>query len=259
MHAYFDGELDADSAQEVERHLEHCAECRGLLDDLKQMRGGLRRGLTVERAPGDLRDKILLALDQEPAAAAAPAGAARPAVGRRRASSFWSGALGGFGAAALAASLAFFYWLPAGGNALLNDLVSAHVRSLTPNHLIEVVSTDRHTVKPWFAGRAPVSPAVADFESQGYKLLGGRTDPVQGERAAVVVYQHGAHIINVFAWASDAGAVTQTTTRNGYHLDFWKVGNLQYCAVSDTGWDELAGLVRLLRELAVTEDHPAGE
>jgi anti-sigma factor RsiW len=253
-HAYFDGELDADSAQEVERHLEHCAECRGLLDDLKQMRGGLRRGLTVERAPGDLRDKILLALDQEPAGAT---DAAQRTVGRgRRPPSFWSGAFSGFGAAALAASLALFYWLPSGGNALLDALVSAHVRSLTSDHLIEVVSTDRHTVKPWFAGRAPVSPAVADFEAQGYKLLGGRTDPVEGQRAAVLVYQHGAHTINVFTWASDAPAVPHEITRNGYHLDFWKVGNLQYCAVSDTGWDELQGLVRLLRELAVKEDRP---
>jgi anti-sigma factor RsiW len=173
-------------------------------------------------------------------------------------SSFWSGALSGFGAAALAASLAWFYWLPSGNNALLDELVGAHVRSLTTDHLIEVVSTDRHTVKPWFAGRAPVSPVVADFESSGYKLLGGRTDPMEGRRAAVVVYRHGAHTINVFTWASDASALRLETTRNGYHLDFWKVGNLQSCAVSDTGWNELEGLVRLLRELAEKEDR-AGE
>ena len=259
VQAYFDAELDADSAHEVERHIEHCAECRGLLNDLKELRGGLRRDLTVERAPGDLRAKILQALDQEAQPSRVTPVRNGVARGRRRVPSFWRGAFSGFGGAAVAAALVMFYWLPTGGNALLDDLVSEHVQSLAPNHLIEVLSTDRHTVKPWFAGRADVSPAVADFDSQGYKLIGGRTDPVEGQRAAVLVYQHGAHTINVFTWASNARALTQQTTRNGYHLDFWKVGNLQYCAVSDTGWDELQGLARLLRDLAIKEDHPLKE
>lgn len=256
VHAYFDAELDADSAHDVERHLEHCAACSELLNDLKGLRGGLRRYFTLERAPGDLRDKVLQALDQE----------ARPTTGAplrrglsrgwRSTPQFWRGACSGFGAAAAAAVLMMLYWPPTGGNALLDGLISEHVHSLSPNHLIEVVSTDRHTVKPWFAGRADVSPAVADFEPLGYKLLGGRTDPIEGQRAAVLVYQHGAHTINVFSWASNARAITRETTRNGYHLDFWKVGNVQYCAVSDTGWDELQGLTRLLRDLAIKEDHP---
>lgn len=254
VQAYFDAELDADSAHEVERHIEHCAECRGWLNDLKELRGGLRRDLTVERAPGDLRAKILQALDQEQLPeGVVPLRARSP----KRVAPFWRGAFSGFGGAALAAGLLMFYWLPSSGNALLDDLVSEHVQSLAPNHLIEVVSTDRHTVKPWFAGRADVSPAVADFDAQGYKLIGGRTDPVEGQRAAVLVYQHGAHTINVFSWASNARALTQQTTRNGYHMDFFKVGNLQYCAVSDTGWEELQGLTRLLRDLAIKEDHPA--
>jgi anti-sigma factor RsiW len=121
-----------------------------------------------------------------------------------------------------------------------------------PAHLIDVESTDRHTVKPWFAGHTDVSPVVADFNEQGYRLVGGRADYFDHQRAAVVVYQHGPHIINVFSWAGTE-RVLKDTTRNGYHLAFWKAGNLEYCAVSDTGWEELLGLVRLLKDLAARD------
>jgi anti-sigma factor RsiW len=255
LQAYFDGELDADSAHAIEGHLEHCGACRGLLKELEQLRFELRGGLEVERAPVELRARILEALDGElvPVRRAAPAAARK----RRFFTPFWAGAFSGIGGSAVAAAtLAFVLAVPSAGNALVDDVVSAHVRSLMPDHLIEVVSTDRHTVKPWFAGHADVSPAVADFEPQGYRLVGGRADYLERQRAAAVVYQHGKHTINVFSWASDA-TIARNQTRNGYHLAFWKVGNLQYCAISDTGWDELGGLVTLLRDLATRDQHPA--
>jgi anti-sigma factor RsiW len=171
-----------------------------------------------------------------------------------RAASFWAGAAGGIGGTAIAATVAFLLLAPPLLNPLVNDLLSAHVRSLMPAHLIDVVSTDKHTVKPWFAGHADVSPAVADFEPQGYKLLGGRADYLDRQRAAVVVYQHGAHVINVFSWAGPPSSnLPRDTTRNGYHMAFWRQGDIEYCAVSDTGWDELLGLVRLLRELGARD------
>jgi anti-sigma factor RsiW len=158
------------------------------------------------------------------------------------------GALGGAGGTAIAATLAFLLLVPRFANPLLDELVSAHVRSLMPAHLIDVVSTDKHTVKPWFAGHTDVSPVVADFEAQGYRLIGGRADYLDHQRSAVVIYQHGAHVINVFSWAGNERALPVDTTRSGYHLAFWRDGDLNYCAVSDTGWDELWGLVRLLRD-----------
>ncbi|HXJ39160.1 MAG TPA: hypothetical protein VNH18_07765 [Bryobacteraceae bacterium] len=94
---------------------------------------------------------------------------------------------------------------------------------------------------------------VADFDSQGYRLIGGRADYFDRQRAAVVVYQHGSHVINVFSWATSQRGVPSNTNRNGYHLAFWKAGDLVYCAVSDTAWDELIGLVRLLQELAARD------
>jgi anti-sigma factor RsiW len=124
-----------------------------------------------------------------------------------------------------------------------------------PDHLIDVVSTDKHTVKPWFAGHADVSPVVADFAEQGYRLIGGRADYFDHQRAAVIVYQHGSHVINVFSWAATKDSVPRDTTRNGYHMAFWRTGDLVYCAVSDTGWDELRRLVRLLQDLGA-HDNP---
>jgi anti-sigma factor RsiW len=272
VQAYFDAEVDAVSAADIERHTEHCAECRALLQDLEQVRTVLRRDLGIVRTPPALRAKIMRALDEENAAdapaAEGPAAAERapamerasvtgrtPAVTRRervspawRMRPFWVGALGGVGGTAIAATFAFLLLLPRLSSPLLDELVSAHVRSLMPSHLIDVVSTDKHTVKPWFAGHADVSPAVADFEPQGYRLIGGRVDYLEHQRSAVVVYQHGAHVINVFSWAGRERALPADVTRSGYHFAFWQAGDLQYCAVSDTGWDELLGLVRLLKE-----------
>jgi anti-sigma factor RsiW len=281
VQAYFDAEVDAVSAADIERHLEHCAECRALLQDLEQVRTVLRRDAAYARTPTELRAKIMRALDQEntagapategtpaegtPAAEAAPPREGTPAAERTalprgtsrpreqvspnwRMRAFWVGALGGVGGTAIAATFAFLLLMPRFTNPLLDQLVSAHVRSLMPSHLIDVVSTDKHTVKPWFAGHADVSPVVADFEAQGYRLIGGRVDYLEHQRAAVVVYQHGAHVINVFGWAGHERGLPTDVTRSGYHLAFWKAGDLEYCAVSDTGWDELLGLVRLLRD-----------
>jgi anti-sigma factor RsiW len=259
VQAYFDREVDAVAAADIERHTEHCPECRALLADLEQWRTRLRRDLVYEEAPPQLRTRIGAMLERESAVSAAAAAPARLRPWRTR--PFWLGAGGGVGAA-LAASVA---WLllspmllrsPQPAAPLLDELVAAHVRSLMPQHLTDVVSTDRHTVKPWFAGHADVSPVVADFAAQGYRLVGGRADYFDQQRAAVVVYEHGAHVINVFTWVARARTYADVTTRNGYHLAFWNVGNLQYCAVSDAGWDELAGLERLLRDLGSRDAQP---
>jgi len=253
-----------------------------LLQDLEQVRAVLRRDSAYVRAPMELRTKIMRALDQENTAEIAaaegtpaaegtltaggaelpggtevargtevPRGTPRPRerfASNWRTRPFWVGALGGAGGMAIAAAFAFLLVVPRFANPLLDELVSAHVRSLMPSHLIDVESTDKHTVKPWFAGHADVSPVVADFEPQGYRLIGGRVDYLEHQRSAVVVYQHGAHVINVFSWAGRERALPADLTRSGYHLAFWQAGDLEYCAVSDTGWDELLGLVRLLKE-----------
>jgi anti-sigma factor RsiW len=249
--AYFDDELDSVSTANIERHRIHCAECNALLDDLEQVRTALQLDVAYASTPPALRARVMRALNRE--------GAAKRACrhGERfrnwLSQPFWRSALSGIGGTAIAAGIAFFLLAPGPTNPLLDDLLSAHVRSLMPEHLIDVSSTDRHTVKPWFAGHADVSPMVADFDGQGYRLIGGRTDYFEHQRAAVIVYQRGSHVINVFSWAADQRGVPKDTTRNGYHLAFWRAGNLAYCAVSDTASDELLGLARLLQDLSTRD------
>jgi anti-sigma factor RsiW len=251
VQVYFDGELDAPSAAVIERHSGACAECGALLEDLQQVRTALRQDLRYASTPPALRARIMRALDEERSVSSSRLHGER--LTRWRPRPFWRGAFSGIGGTAIAASIAFFLLAPPLTDPLLDDLVSAHVRSLMPDHLIDVVSTDKHTVKPWFAGHTDVSPVVADFQQQGYRLIGGRADYFDRQRAAVVVYQHGSHVINVFSWASTQRSVPQDTARSGYHLAFWQAGNLQYCAVSDTAWDELLGLVRLLQDVSTRD------
>ena len=251
VQAYFDGELDALTAADIERHSDYCAECGTLLEDLGLARIALRQELPYVSTSPALRARVMRALDQEGTVQRPRLNAERLTSWRPR--PFWKGAFSGIGGTAIAASIAFFLLAPPLTSPLLDGLVSAHVRSLMPDHLIDVVSTDKHTVKPWFAGHTDVSPVVADFAQQGYRLIGGRADYFDHQRAAVVVYQHGSHVINVFSWASTRRSVPHDTTLNGYHLVFWQAGNLQYCAVSDTAWDELRGLVRLLQDVSTSD------
>jgi anti-sigma factor RsiW len=248
VQAYFDGEVDAVSALEIERHLERCAECRELHRHLLQTRTALRRDLSYFRVPPALAARVRDALADQPVALPAGGERARP-LRLPRVRPFWSGALSGAGLSAIAAALALFLWLPPRTDAVVDDLMSAHLRSLMSTHLIDVVSSDRHTVKPWFAGHTDVSPTVADFNSQGYKLIGGRAEYLARQRSAVLVYQHGAHLIDVFTWAADGTAArgSNQVTRSGYQLLFWRQDDLEYCAVSDTGRDELQGLARLIQ------------
>lgn len=249
VQAYFDNELDALVAADVERHVEHCPQCRALLDELLALRERLR-ALPRQAAPAALRERIASAL---PAAAPPAVAEWRPRAWRLPA--FWLGALGGLGTAA-AAALAVLLLSPLLSAPLLDEVVAAHVRSLLPEHLTDVISTDRHTVKPWFAAHADVSPVVADFGGEGYQLVGGRADYFDHQRVATLVYRHGAHLINVFSWAAGRQNLPRTATRSGYHLTCWRDGNLQYCAVSDAGWNELEQLVGLLQQQAARDAPP---
>jgi anti-sigma factor RsiW len=247
LQAYFDGERDASASAEIERHVESCRECAALLRSLEAIRGGMRQQTLYHRASPGLRSRVTRGLDRESGNQWAVGALMK--VGKQ----FWSGAASGAMATALAASLAFLVLMPPASSQLVNDVMGAHLRSLMENHLIDVVSSDQHTVKPWFAGHADVSPPTADFPKEDYRLVGGRVDYVDGHRAAVLVYRHGAHTINVFSWARSGDALPNIVTRNGYHEVFWRSGDLVFCAVSDTALDELLGLVRLIKEIATPD------
>lgn len=249
--AYFDGELDAAASLKAERHLIGCEECSALSDSIAAIRKAVREEATYHRVPPQLRAAI------EQTLGARARGQMYVEALRKWLSDKWqffAGAGTGFAGAALAASLALF---AVGGPAqqdFANDMVSAHIRSLIGTHLIDVASSDHHTVKPWFSGHSDVSPPVADFGKQGFRLIGGRMDYVDGKRAAVLVYRHGAHVVNVFAWKDTGDVQSGARMRNGYQLVSWREGGLFFCAISDTEKRELVRLSGLIENFARSQE-----
>ena len=250
--AFLDGELDDKAAAEVERHLENCAECRALSTGVAGLSEAVRREVPRYRAPASLHSRVDAALDNEN-------GAQKVVQFNARRRSFWFGAASGIGASALAAAFAALMILPPSAATLAQSVTDAHTQALMSGYTIQVASSSHHTVKPWFARRVPVSPPVADFANQGFPLAGGRValaihslpKPVlaamAGSRAAVVVYGHGGHEIDLFVWADRGARLPGQSTRHGYHSVFWKSGDLDFAAVSDTERAELSKFVSLVR------------
>ncbi|HEY2049768.1 MAG TPA: zf-HC2 domain-containing protein [Caulobacteraceae bacterium] len=245
--AFIDGEVDRAQAAAAERHIADCAECQAFCADAAAVSDAIRSSATRHVAPDELRQRVVTALEAadradvvEPDWRAASAARAS----RRR---FWQGALSGAGVTGLAASLAILTILPPSATTLVDQVTSAHTRALMSGHVIAVASSDHHTVKPWFAGRIDISPPVQDFAARGFKLTGGRVDKVGGARVAVLTYQRGRHEVDLFVWADRGSTLPASTVRHGYHLMFWRSGDLSFAAVSDTAVPELANFVQLIR------------
>jgi anti-sigma factor RsiW len=125
-------------------------------------------------------------------------------------------------------------------------VLSAHVRSLAGTHLLDVPSSDQHTVKPWFNGKVDFSPPVKTL--QGFPLIGGRLEYFEGRPAAALIYGRNKHIINLFTWPASAPAPEGTQTRNGYHMQSWSGNGMTFWAVSDLNDPELREFVSLFRQ-----------
>ena len=235
-HAWFDGELSVEATLEAERHARECASCAAEYRRAVALRSAPREGglAAVPSASLEARLNARLALERRPS--------------WRRGVPQWAALAAALvlGAALTALLMPFRESIRARG--LDEALVSAHVRALMKGPLVEVVSTDRHTVKPWFAGRVDLAPKVKDLADRGYPLSGGRVDDVSGRRAAVLAYAHGKHEVDLFVWVASAPApgVTMCVSR-GYHVARWTEGDLGYAAVSDMGEDELRAFVDLIR------------
>ena len=128
---------------------------------------------------------------------------------------------------------------------LAGDVVSAHIRSLAGTHLLDVPSSDHHTVKPWFNGKLDFSPAVKDVD--GFPLLGGRMEYLDGHPAAALIYGRRQHTINLFTWPAGPAAGVEET-RNGYHMESWSSDGMTFWAVSDLNEGELRDFVTAYRQ-----------
>ncbi len=198
----------------------------------------MRRLDLAYAAPDSLRLRISTALDESKPEPVGPGRVKRTA---RSPSPWWAWA--GW-PVALAASALLATVLLQQRSLDANEVVAAHVRSLLANHLSDVVSTDHHTVKPWFAGKLDFSPPVPDLSSRGFELLGGRLDYLRQQPIAAVIYRKHGHIINVLASLSgrDLGSLPHTGRMQGYSLRAWQQGGLELVAVSDIDPLELANL-----------------
>jgi len=240
--AFIDGEVVGPRADEVERHIEGCDDCQAFCADAAALSDAIRTHAPRYAAPAALRARLVSMLDEEEARSSS-----LPIRRRSPPQGFWRGAFSGAAITALAASFAILAILPPSAATLADQVTVAHTQALMQGREIAVVSTDHHTVKPWFAGRLSLSPPVADFAAQGYKLTGGRLDKVAGAPAAVVVYQHGKHEIDLFVWADRGSALPSAGLSHGYHVIFWKSQDLDFAAVSDTAVPELASFAKLVQ------------
>jgi anti-sigma factor RsiW len=228
LHALIDGELDAGHAREVEAHLATCAKCAAAARDYREMKKAVAQDGLRYTAPPELRRRIEASLP-------------RAEVPTRRA--LLKGFAMGSAVSAIAASGLFAIVLRGDDEARLqSEFVSAHLRSLQANHLTDVVSTDQHTVKPWFNGRLDVAPPVVDLGSQGFALVGGRLDYVDGRPVGALIYHRRQHVINLFVaqGTSAEPRAAKMETVQGFNIRRWSDRGLNYWAVSDVSKEELA-------------------
>lgn len=226
--AYIDGELSATESAAFEQALPDCPDCRRRLETAREL-SGLLRALPAEPAPDLLHARV----ERELRAIAGGSGAMRAPMRLR-----WMAT-----AASLIVALSVG-WIGgsmlAPGTRQTDELLAGYLRVSMSDSGVEVASTDRHTVKPWFAGRIDYSPPVHDLTAEGFPLLGGRVDVVDGRKVAVLVYRRNQHRIALTLWpASDGNTTPSVDQRDGFALANWRRGGFDLHAVADISRDEM--------------------
>ena len=245
---YVDGELDLVNTLEIQRHLESCPDCSQAYKNQQALRSALHSGSLYFSSPEHLQKRIQRAVRQ--ANKADHASKAKITTFPRAAAWRW------LSVAALLVLAILTTWYLANGqiassadHVLTQEVLASHIRSLMANHLVDVTSSDQHTVKPWFDGKLDFSPPVVDLASQGFPLKGGRLDYLDNRPVAALVYMRRQHVINVFIWPSTEGtnAPTKLVTQQGYSILYWTKGSMNYWVVSDLDLSELQQFVRLVQ------------
>jgi anti-sigma factor RsiW len=252
LHAYLDDELDLVRSMELEDHLVECSDCAQELASYRALSETVGKGQLRYEAPKELIAKISGELRREVREAAMPAASrvlrVESSRWRIQSAPWWSWA-----AVAACVLMAAVLVGPRMFNRqeqmLTREVVADHVRSLLASHLTDVLTSDQHTVKPWFAGKVDFSPEVRDLTTQGFELIGGRLDYIDGRNVAAIVYQRRKHVINLFTWpARESNEQPSARSQQGFNVIEWRQGGMYYCAVSDLNQQELSTFVNLIRD-----------
>ena len=244
--SYADGEIDTVQGREIERHLRDCPACAARHQAILALRARIQAEVPHFQAPPALRERLRALA---PSASDAARVAARPE--RRRWAWLTSGALAGCAATILAwfVGSAALDWRANEDIAI--EAVTTHVRATLNDHLIEVASSDQHTVKPWLSARLDYSPPVRDFASEGFALVGGRVETLDKQHVATLVYRYRLHTIDVFVRPEPAHFPTPLRTVRGFNIAHATGSGMDWLAVSDVSADVLAAFVeRLARDSA---------
>ena len=259
IHGYLDGELDLESALRFEAHVQQCARCTQALENHKALSRTLKSGPLYFRASRDLEQRIRTAVIESSPPFNRPGTPLPQAAAWKLPKLLW-----GFVGVAVSLALVAFVALrfvprpgsPPPDQLLVQEVLAGHIRSLMANHMTDVPSSDQHTVKPWFNGKLDFSPSVVDLSGQGFSLVGGRLDYLNGRPVAALVYQRHKHFINLFIWPSTEQSTEKTLPRQGYNLIHWSKSGMTYWAASDLNSRELGEFVRHIQESTSPPNSP---
>lgn len=233
---YLDGELDVSHARAVEQHLQTCSQCRFAEQNIRALKTVLRSQPVAFQAPRRLHRNVRRAVRRE---------------SRRNRGSLWWSVPWISAAAACALILAglFLFQSPRSSrSAIVDQVIANHVRSLLATHLVDIPSSDQHTVKPWFNGKIDFAPEVHDFATDGFPLVGGRLDYLDRKTVAALVYRRDRHVINLLLSPTTSHDTDVSTfARRGYNLINWTRNGISYWAVSDLNAEELSRFCALVR------------
>jgi anti-sigma factor RsiW len=246
LHGFVDGELDAAHALQIEQHIAVCPHCAKQMEGLQALKRVVAQKGVRWRVPDHVRAQVLAAISRE-AATQARSSAAERGGERFNILGFIKQWMFVPSLAALAASLFLVIAPVSDRSSIADQVLASHVRSLLVDHLTDVATSDRHTVKPWFNGKIDFSPPVVDLAQEGFPLVGGRVDYIGGRVVAALVYRRQAHLINVFVWPAASGA-RMVSSRDGYNMKNWSEGGLTFWAVSDASADDVNRLQELFSE-----------
>jgi anti-sigma factor RsiW len=240
--AYIDNELDIANSLEVERHIRACEKCSVVYRNYLVIQSALKDENMYFAPPAGLKKKISASIKSSE----------KKQVNFKTGLLRWQGAAAVFAvAAAVLLIIILFRPAPSPEEQVTEQIVNNHMRSLMPNHLTDVQNSDQHTVKPWFNGKLDFSPPVLDLSSQGFTLVGGRLDYINGQPVAAIVYQRKSHYINFFFWFSDNkdDVSKKVSVTRGYNLIHWTKGNRNYWAISDLNLTELDEFITKIQEM----------